>query len=138
MAFERAFITLTLAVDLDGVPGNCDKPEDFVTIMQQRVKGFAHYKPEITVIGTVVKKYEWDEGKQEYIQPKLIDDPRKPKIGDKTFSLDDGEGSIIEIDELDKIVFIKISEDDVSDIFISELTWVKCEQRWEYGDLERK
>jgi len=65
---KRAFITLTLAVDLDQVPGNCHQPEDFVTFLENSLKGAAHYKPEVTVHQTKVEPYIWDDDKG-YVRP---------------------------------------------------------------------
>jgi hypothetical protein len=66
---ERAFITLTLAVDLDMVPGVCHQPEDFVTFIENALKGAAHYQPMVTVHLTEVIPYEWDDEKG-YVAPK--------------------------------------------------------------------
>lgn len=137
MAFQRAFINLTLAVDLDGVPGNCDKPEDFVTIIEHALKGIAHYKPEITVNEKIVKPYKWDETTGEKITPTLFDEHIKPKLGDKTSSLSDGLGEIISIDGH----YLTVQLDggtECLDFDEAELTWNESDKRWNYGDLDRK
>lgn len=64
-----------------------------------------------------------------------------PKVGDKTYELSDGHGKIIFADNEKVIIkFNNGDEDDdrPRDICPFELTWIENENRWEYGDLERK
>ena len=68
---QRAFINMTLAVDLDMVPGTCHQPEDFVTFIEQALKGASHYNPEVSVQETVVMDYSWDDDKG-YIRPEIL------------------------------------------------------------------
>ena len=68
---QRAFINLTLAVDLDMVPGAGHQPEDFVTFIEQALKGAAHYHPEIKVSETAVISYTWDDDKG-YVRPEIL------------------------------------------------------------------
>jgi len=139
MAFERAFIDLNLAVDLDSVAGNFDKAEDFVTFIEQTIKNaIPHYKPEVTTKNITLKPYVWNEDKTEYIQPKLEEDVRLPKVGDNVFSLEDGEDTIglIMDNEGNDNAFV-VMESGLT-IDTCDLKWNESENRWEYGDLERK
>jgi hypothetical protein len=139
MPFERAFITLVLAVDLDMVPGVCDNPKDFVTLLERDIKSAVpHYNPEVTVLKTEVKKYTWDEKTGKQTQPKFVDDVRLPKVGDKTFDLEYGDGVINVVNTKDKEVNIGFADNCCIYLQFSELTWVESEKRWEYGDLDRK
>jgi hypothetical protein len=68
---ERAFITMTLAVDLDMVAGPWDKPSDWTGLLQNSLAGAAHYNPEIKVHEIIEKKYDYVEG-QGYVRPTVF------------------------------------------------------------------
>lgn len=139
MAFHRAFIDLNLAVDLDSVAGNFDKAEGFVTFIEQTLKqAIHHYKPEVTTKSITLKPYVWNEEKTEYIQPKLEDETRKPKVGDRVFSLEHGRNTIITIVDAEGVdnEFAVLKSGLTIDT--SDVRWEDSENRWEYGDLERK
>ncbi|UPT95437.1 hypothetical protein J4G48_0040495 [Bradyrhizobium barranii subsp. apii] len=65
---KRAFITLTLAVDLDMVAGPWDKPSDWTDAIQRQFHAAACYSPEITVHEIIEQKYDYVEG-EGYVRP---------------------------------------------------------------------
>lgn len=71
---QRAFINMTVAVDLDMVKGPWDKPEDYVNLIRDSLSGAAHYNPEILVHETAVIAHEYVEGVG-YVTPKMGREP---------------------------------------------------------------
>ncbi|MEH2517415.1 hypothetical protein V1279_002988 [Bradyrhizobium sp. AZCC 1610] len=68
---KRAFITMTLAVDLDMVAGPWDKPSDWTDAMQRQFHAAACYHPEFTVHEIIEKVYDYVEG-QGWVRPEAV------------------------------------------------------------------
>ncbi|SDK43623.1 hypothetical protein [Bradyrhizobium ottawaense] len=68
---KRAYITMTLAVDLDMVAGPWDKSTDYTDAIQRQFHSAACYDPELTVHEIIERNYDYVEGKG-YVRPTVF------------------------------------------------------------------
>jgi hypothetical protein len=65
----RAFINLTLAVDLDMMPGWGHSPTDWVALLRGALAQGPHYHPELTTESITEVPYTWNEVTEKYDRP---------------------------------------------------------------------
>lgn len=69
---------------------------------------------------------------------KLRKEERRPQIGDKTYSLVDGDGSINHLEEDSVIVYPDLEDEPAISVKRNQLHWNDLGNYWDYSNLDHK